>query len=115
MRRKITLAFTPPKRRCTLQSITVTLRRPLLQRPSKGDGPAAASAVHPSRLGPGRVASQASPQDDGANYRARADCRMRPKRRAQCDRARQNATTCSSALFIGEDGNSASASTAMAP
>lgn len=34
---------------------------------------------------------------------------------AQCDRARQNATTCSSALFIGEGGNSASASTAMAP
>ena len=34
---------------------------------------------------------------------------------AQCDRARQNATTCSSAVFIGEAGNSASASTAIAP
>ena len=33
----------------------------------------------------------------------------------QCDRARQNATTCSSAVFIGEAGNSASASTAIAP
>ena len=34
---------------------------------------------------------------------------------SQCDRARQNATTCSSAVFIGEAGNSASASTAIAP
>ena len=33
----------------------------------------------------------------------------------QCDLARQNATTCSSAVFIGEAGNSASASTAIAP
>ena len=33
----------------------------------------------------------------------------------QCERARQNATTCSSAVFIGEAGNSASASTAIAP
>lgn len=33
----------------------------------------------------------------------------------QCDRARQKATTCSSAVFIGEAGNSASASTAIAP
>jgi hypothetical protein len=33
----------------------------------------------------------------------------------QCDLARQNATTCSSAVFIGDAGNSASASTAIAP
>ena len=36
-------------------------------------------------------------------------------RRDQCDLAKQNATTCSSAVFIGEAGNSASASTAIAP
>jgi hypothetical protein len=33
----------------------------------------------------------------------------------QYDLAKQNATTCSSAVFIGEAGNSASASTAIAP
>lgn len=33
----------------------------------------------------------------------------------QCERARQNATTCSSAVFIGDDGKRASASTAIAP
>jgi hypothetical protein len=41
-------------------SITVTLRWPLLQRPSKGDGPAGSSAVHPSRLRSRCFASQAS-------------------------------------------------------
>ena len=41
--------------------------------------------------------------------------RERAQPLAQCDLARQNATTCSSAVFIGEAGNSASASTAIAP
>ena len=54
----------------------------------------------PRNEGGERSAPSGAPRNDAIN---------------QCERARQNATTCSSAVFIGEAGNSASASTAIAP
>ena len=51
--------------------------------------------------------------DRGDNQRGKQ--KQRKVRAVQYDRAKQNATTCSSAVFIGEAGNSASASTAIAP
>ena len=63
-----------------------------------------------------RSSSGARAKLDDAAMRCETVARVAVDRSvAQCDRARQNATTCSSAVFIGEAGNSASASTAIAP